>query len=307
MAASRTSIHRDGGAQQGDDSATSGEATNQKAPPGDQYATNDHQSPPGQNPPTNSQSEATSGKSANQDDRATESSQAPKKSGNKKQSVKTDENNAAKPSNAQARSASQNEPERHTPQNGDGSRTRYVPPAVSHVQSLLSQWGGLAAALKILFYAAAALIAAYCIWRYRHEIIKALADILRQLRDLFGGFSKTRTAAEEEAAIGAARRPSFHDFHDPFVTGQHSRLSPEELVRYTFAAFEAWANDRGSPRSPDCTPQELVALVVEPKTRMHSESRRLIRLYSHVAYASKRIPRGAAYELNELWQLMRTS
>ena len=102
-------------------------------------------------------------------------------------------------------------------------------------------------------------------------------------------------------------RPSFNEFRDPFAAGQHGKLPPEELVRYTFSAFEAWANDRGSPRLPDCTPQELISMAVEPQTPMYAEARRLIRLYSQVAYASQKIPREAANELQTLWQIMRAS
>ena len=84
-------------------------------------------------------------------------------------------------------------------------------------------------------------------------------------------------------------------------------MPPEELVRYTFAAFEAWANDRGRPRTPDCTPQELLGAAVEPKTPLHAEARKLVRLYGELAYASRRVPRQAADELREVWLLMRST
>jgi hypothetical protein len=130
---------------------------------------------------------------------------------------------------------------------------------------------------------------------------------LRQLRALFGGKRATAFANEPGVAASAPRRPTFAEFRDPFAAGQHGKLPPEELVRYTFSAFEAWANDRGSPRSPDCTPQELISMAVEPETPMYAEARRLIRLYSQVAYASQRVPREAANELQTLWQIMRAS
>jgi hypothetical protein len=168
-----------------------------------------------------------------------------------------------------------------------------------------SQLGGLAGLLKILFYAAIALCIAFLAWKYRHEILRAIADILAQLRQLFGGKATTAGTTADDASSPAARRPTFAEFRDPFARGQQSNLPPEELVRYTFAAFEAWASDRGSTRSPDCTPQEFVGMVVEPQTPMHAEARRLVSLYSQVAYASKRVPREAANDLRALWQLMR--
>jgi hypothetical protein len=84
-------------------------------------------------------------------------------------------------------------------------------------------------------------------------------------------------------------------------------MPPEELVRYTFAAFEAWANDRGKPRDLDCTPQEFVRIVLPPENEMQAEARRLARLYSEAAYAGARTPREAAGELRELWQQMRAA
>jgi hypothetical protein len=183
-------------------------------------------------------------------------------------------------------------------------------PRVSHpldvIRKVSSPLGGLAGLLKIVFYIVAALALAFGIWKYRHQLLQALADILRQLRELFGGRGAGAGAQEEESPA-RARVPSFADFQDPFMTGKHNQMSPEELVRYTFSAFEAWANDRGRPRTPDCTPQELIRMAVEPQTPLYDESRRLVRMYGEVAYASRQIPRDAASQLSELWHLMRSS
>ena len=54
-----------------------------------------------------------------------------------------------------------------------------------------------------------------------------------------------------------ARQPMwrrFADFSDPFAAGTAGRYPPEELVRYTFEALEAWARDNGQPRLPEQTP-----------------------------------------------------
>ena len=45
----------------------------------------------------------------------------------------------------------------------------------------------------------------------------------------------------------------------------------------------------------------------EPKTPLHNEARKLVRLYGELAYASRRVPRQAADELREVWLLMRNS
>jgi hypothetical protein len=180
------------------------------------------------------------------------------------------------------------------------------PPQTS-MEKFVPEVGGLAGLLKILFYAVAAILIAILVWRYRYQLIAALADVLRQLRELFTGKRAAGSDDEGASVVAAARLPSFTEFRDPFQSGQHRRLAPEELVRYTFAAFEAWASDRGSPRTPDCTPQELINVAVDPRSPMHTEARRLIRLYGQVAYASQRVPREAANELSEFWQMMRAA
>lgn len=168
-------------------------------------------------------------------------------------------------------------------------------------------WSGLASLLKLLFYAIVAVLAAVFFWRNRH----AVRDILRQLRELLARlFGRQSVAGEaaEEASKKALRRPcSFTDFRNPFATGEHRRLAPEELVRYTFEAFEAWARDTGHARSPDQTPAELVRLATEPQTPLREAARRMARLYSAAAYAPGHITPAAAESLRELWSLMQAN
>jgi hypothetical protein len=157
---------------------------------------------------------------------------------------------------------------------------------------------------KMLFYGALVLLVCFVAWTYRHQILQSLADILNQLRALFGGKASLASKDEIDAASIKAPPPSFHDFRDPFSTGEHNRKSPEELVRYTFAAFEAWAHDRGRARTPDCTPHELVRQSLDPESPMYENAQRLARLYGEMAYASRSIPRESAAELATLWQMM---
>jgi hypothetical protein len=172
------------------------------------------------------------------------------------------------------------------------------------IQNIASSLGGLAGVLKVVFYIVLAVVLAVLVWKYREQILRGLADIMRALRELFGG-PRSGEAASDEKAAAAVRPKSFAEFQDPFLTGQQARLAPEELVRYTFAAFEAWANDRGRPRSPDCTPQELIGAAVDPESPLYAEAWQLVRMYGEVAYASGRISREAANRLRDVWQLMR--
>jgi hypothetical protein len=168
--------------------------------------------------------------------------------------------------------------------------------------------GGLAGLLKLVFYVVVAILAAVYFWRNRQALAQAVRDILRQLRELlarlFGGRPAAAESPDVAAATATVRHRTFAEFRDPFATGDSGRLAPEELVRYTFEAFEAWARDAGHPRSPDQTPAELVRVSVPPQTPLFDEARNMTRLYSQIAYASGRVSPAAAESLRELWSLM---
>jgi hypothetical protein len=167
----------------------------------------------------------------------------------------------------------------------------------------------LATGLKLLFYAILALAIGMFAWRHRAALLQAAADLLRELRAFFARLLGGRTApveAEAETAALGPRRRTFGEFTDPFATGRDRQLPPVELVRYTFEAFEAWAGDRGQPRTPDQTPQELVHRALAPQTPMYAEARQMAQLYGQAAYASASISREAASKLSSLWHMMRT-
>jgi hypothetical protein len=159
--------------------------------------------------------------------------------------------------------------------------------------------------VKLMLYLIGGLAIAYFAWKYREQLARGFRDFMQSLRDLFARlFGKQPTAVVEVEKSPAPPRKRFTDFRDPFGSGAHKKLAPEELVRYTFEAFEAWAGDRGAPRTPDRTPTELVHAALPPQTPMFTAARRMVRMYSEVAYASGQVQRSAAEELRELWRMM---
>ena len=162
----------------------------------------------------------------------------------------------------------------------------------------------LAGVLKLLFYLVVAVLVAVFLWRNRYALLRAARDIVRKLRELlarlFGRTAVIQEADEEKAATPQVRLRPFANYRDPFATGDYRRLAPEELVRYTFEAFEAWARDAGHPRSLDQTPGELVAAATQPQTPLQTEARRMTRLYSEAAYAGDRVSPAAAEGLREI-------
>ena len=317
LTASRTAVNRDGGEEAGD----------QKNPPGGETTTDkgEENQPPNGEPSQNKSNDpnakddsgtvqgkggksSTDAESGNQKDDA----KAGEKSGGTKQKGQTTpEKNDAKEARSDAGSSAEQEKsdtqERTDAKEGSTSATPPMSHAVDAIRNVSSSIGGLFGLLKILFYIAAAVFVGFCVWKYRHQIMQAISDILRALRELFGGRRTADGGGEGNETVVRIRQRSFSEYRDPFLTGQHGQMPPEELVRYTFSAFEAWANDRGRPRRPDCTPLELIHSAVEPKTPLHVEARKLVRLYSELAYASRRVPQQAADDLREVWQLMRST
>lgn len=215
--------------------------------------------------------------------------------------------------------SSDNDPHRATESDEqDGGRTSRLLPEhdtqfkpVETLQNIPNALGGLVGLMKILFYLVAGGAVLYLAWRHRRQLLSALADLVRSLRELlarlFGGrpTAVVEQAEPEAKTAGPARRP-FRDYHDPFASGASRQASPAELVRYTFEAFEAWSADRGHPRTPDETPHELIRTAVEPRTPMFTEAERLVRLYGQLAYAGGTVSRESAQKLRSLWQMMRS-
>ena len=131
-------------------------------------------------------------------------------------------------------------------------------------------------------------------------------DLLRQLREfwrnLFGRASAPEETEAEEDKPRAPPRP-FASFADPFATGMADRHSPEELVRYSFEALEAFARERGCAREPEQTPHEFARNVGVRCAPLSDHARRLANLYCRVAYARGALPppEGTGH-LRRLWE-----
>jgi len=191
-----------------------------------------------------------------------------------------------------------------TADQGDG-RPWFDPAALT---SSAASWFGTV--LKWIFYGVILLVVGYWLWRSRADLLAAARNFFQELRDfwrrLFGG----RAGAADQAADSGegpqtpTHRP-FAAFPDPFASGMADRCSPDELVRYTFAALEAWAREHGWARGPDQTPHEFAQ---DLGTRVHALSqdvRRLADLYCRVAYARESVPRKSVAPLKQLWQELR--
>ena len=112
----------------------------------------------------------------------------------------------------------------------------------------------LAPVLKWIVFGVIALLVVFFVLRSGLKWLANFFEWARNLLDalcnffsgLFGGWVGSSTEKEGKEAEAASTPPRpFADFSNPFTDGTARGLSPRELVRYTFAAFEAWAPSVG--------------------------------------------------------------
>ncbi len=73
-------------------------------------------------------------------------------------------------------------------------------------------------------------------------------------------------------------------------------------MRYTFAAFEAWARERGLGREDGETPLEFVLRVSEEVPAVEDEAKSLADLFALAAYSADELPRSAPEKLRGTWE-----
>jgi len=177
--------------------------------------------------------------------------------------------------------------------------------------SLLSALAPIAKFLKWIVFALAALVVALFAFR---AMLRFLANFTGWAQVLLNAFQNlwqslfgwiTPSAPAEEAACELELRPvprPFASFRNPFATGMASQKSPEELVRYSFEALEAWASEHGLRRQADDTPLEFADRIALETPALAVDGRRLAALYARAAYARGRLPNTCLETVRRFWQ-----
>jgi hypothetical protein len=200
-----------------------------------------------------------------------------------------------------------NEPQPANKGGGSAPRQSILP----HLPTMSFSPLSLLGAFKWLIYLGIAILAAYGIWSNRDRLSAALSNLGQWWQEfwgrLFGSRRGARTiAAADETGPHSAPLPRFVDFADPFAAGIAARYPPEELVRYSFEALEAWGRDHGCPREPDQTPHEFTRQLAANVSPLAEEAQRLADLYCRVAYADGGLSATSVQRLSHLWQIMAT-
>lgn len=158
--------------------------------------------------------------------------------------------------------------------------------------------------LKVIIFAAIAIVLIYCAIRYRKEFLAAMRQFLVELanfwRSLFGG---KRVAATAMEAAPAEHHRRFSEMANPFRKGVGGR-NPRELVQETFGAMEAWARDHGYPREKEQTAFEFADALSQRVTDLAKESKWLADCYSKAAYSPEEVSTQVQSSLATIWQRM---
>src|SRR5207248_5329116 len=91
---------------------------------------------------------------------------------------------------------------------------------------------------------------------------------------------------------------------NPCADGSAARRSPDELVRYSFAALEAWAYERDLARRDDETPLEFADRLGGEVPALDAGGRALTALYGRLAYARRRPPEASRAQVEHFWQAL---
>ncbi|HKA06251.1 MAG TPA: DUF4129 domain-containing protein [Gemmataceae bacterium] len=163
--------------------------------------------------------------------------------------------------------------------------------------------------LKWIVFAALALLVLFVVFRHG---LKFLSNFMPWAKNLLaaidawwkGLFGRRERAVEEKVAVAAApvdTRVPFAAFSNPYTDGTAAGRSPEELVRYSFEALEAWAGDRDLERREDETPIEFAGRLGDEFRWLRPDARRLALLVARLVYASGNLPEDTRLTLDHFW------
>jgi hypothetical protein len=160
---------------------------------------------------------------------------------------------------------------------------------------------------KILFLLALAALAGWWLFRKRDLIFQIARSLAAAMTQFFKALFRFGSRRNEPAPAANAQRPQrrqFASYHNPFLLGQKSSWTQEQLVLYSFEALQAWADDQGIEPRPEQTAREFCAGLGDRFPEILPELNQLSFLYAHAAYGMS-VPAGYDLEpVKNLWRFL---
>lgn len=195
-------------------------------------------------------------------------------------------------------------------QPADESSNRPTDAGRSPSSSLRDVAGRVAPVLKWIVFAIIGLAVLFFVFRSGLQFLANFTDWARRLLDalrnfwanLFGsGRKPTEEAVQGEHEEHKLRERPFASFRNPFAGGRIGMAAPE-LIRYTFAATQAWARERDLGRQPGETPLEFADRVGAEVPGLEADLHRLATLYARAVYARGGLPGDSIEVLRKFWE-----
>lgn len=165
--------------------------------------------------------------------------------------------------------------------------------------------------VKWVVFGILALVFLYFLLRHGLKFLANFANWAKQLLDmlnnfwawLFGGKKESVEHEPVEETVVVQRRPEpFSSFANPFESGAGEHQSPAELVRYSFAALEAFAYEHELGRQVAETPIEFGQRLARRSEELKDDAPRLATLYARLAYARGKLPSASREQVKQFWQ-----
>jgi Domain of unknown function (DUF4129) len=200
--------------------------------------------------------------------------------------------------------AAEKRPGGNPPKTAERERNRSSsPPPTSSGSAIGKLMQFLASLFKWVVYAAIAIAAFILARRHWAQIREALARLWAELLNLFGRRKETTQTASAGTVSPLAELP-FSAYQNPFFSGAAGRMSPAQLVRYTFEALEAWSREQVVARRADQTPLEFAQELARRDPALGKDVTSAAELYVRVAYARRNPSRESVDSLERLWRRM---
>lgn len=171
--------------------------------------------------------------------------------------------------------------------------------------AFLNELGPLGSIIKWIIALAVLLVVAYFVIRFMANFAEWARGLLAWWHGLFdrGAKGKAETEGPLDDAI-VIPPPPFADFSDPFADGSAERRTPNELVRYTFAALHSWAWEQRMERQAHETPIEFGDRVAGMMRSRGADLPKLADLYSRVTYARQTLNKECLPVVKNTWRML---
>ena len=200
-------------------------------------------------------------------------------------------------SKSDEKDASEQHDEKSSQENQNQSDTASQPSQLPQFSFQAPSW------LRGLIIVAGVIGLIFYVIRHGSALLQALRDLLASL---FGGLFIEKRAKAPAVVVSKPVSPPrpFASFANPFANGLDQRVSPNDLIIYSFEALEAWAFEHNLARSPNETPTEFVRRIGQAHADLRSDTSRLGGYFVTIVYGQRGFDADVLPPIRQFWQAL---